>query len=176
MNRQFIVAYVFELNPHPASNTDIRRVEVGPRRSSDQYGLHARSGRDPHRNVSVVVVVIREHGVDSLPHKEGRLAMRHFLGSLRQRATDSPHASQVFLAAGLGAFAQLFTIQSAHLRILAQTEPVSQARSNKLLCNLHHVSSVAQFRRNGKPAKPFFAVQLPVTAKYMSRAIIDTRA
>src|SRR5271166_3481327 len=93
--RQFLVADAIEFDADPTAHADIRRFVVLFGGSVDQHFLEARRGGNPHRDVSVVMVVIREHDVDPLTRKECRLTVRKLLRGIGKSRANLPHAMKM---------------------------------------------------------------------------------
>ena len=84
MGSQFFIIYLGKLEADPAAYPDVRRTEefLGP--GVDERRLKSRSRRNPHCDVTVIVMIVYEHRVHSLADKKGRCAMREFFRGLRQ--------------------------------------------------------------------------------------------
>jgi len=60
--------------------------------------LKAGRYRQPHGQVSIMVLVVGEHRVNFLPHEEGRFTMRELFGGLGERRTNSSNPFQMVFA------------------------------------------------------------------------------
>src|SRR5882762_7066288 len=77
MHRQVFIVDRIQLNADPALDPHIRRLEICLWRRFDQHRLQTGRGGYPYRDMTVVVVVVNEHGKDLLATgKEGWCAMR----------------------------------------------------------------------------------------------------
>src|ERR1039458_8073628 len=85
-----------QLDSNPAAHANIGRPEVGVGRLLDQSGLYAGSRRDPHRYVTVAVVVIRKRHVDSHRCEKCRRAMRDLLDSAGDRSANAADAVELW--------------------------------------------------------------------------------
>src|SRR5262245_57582291 len=91
MKGQLFIADARDFDAYPAANADVRRAIELLRRFLDQHFLNADCGRNSDGNVTVTVMVVREHGEDLLADKPGWLAMRNLLPGFRQGKAEAPH-------------------------------------------------------------------------------------
>ena len=84
-----VVINVLQFDSHPTAYANIWRSEISIGILLDQQRLHSRNGGNPDGYMSVVVMIVGEHGEDLLVDKEGRLAVRRFFTSTRQSETDT---------------------------------------------------------------------------------------
>jgi hypothetical protein len=98
MLRQFILIHVLKLNTDPAFYPDIGRIKIFLRRRLQQRCLISGLDRHVHCDMSIIVMIVREHRIDLLCHEERRLAMRNLLGASGQTATQAPNALDLSLA------------------------------------------------------------------------------
>jgi hypothetical protein len=98
MFAQLIVADAAQLDSNPSLHADVRRLVVFPRPFADQHGLLAKLGGNPHRDVSIVVMVVDEHRVDPFVNEECGRAVRQFFCGARQRHADLADSLSLFVA------------------------------------------------------------------------------
>ena len=68
-----------DLDPDPAFYSDIWRPKEFLRIGADQFLLRTGRGWKPHCDMSIVVMVVSEHGVYAFVDEEGRLAVGELL-------------------------------------------------------------------------------------------------
>jgi hypothetical protein len=85
-----LVVYRVEFDTDPSRRPDIRGPKVHCRRLFDQRFLYSWSCRHPHRNMSVVVVIVGEHREHPLRREEGRLTVRELLDCAWDRQAHAP--------------------------------------------------------------------------------------
>jgi len=61
-------------------------------------------GRYPHRDASIVVVIVGEHREDAFAGEEGWRAMRKFFGRLRHSEADAPDSAEMIFGSALRGF------------------------------------------------------------------------
>lgn len=103
VRRQFVITDLLQFDADPPPDSDIRGPEELSGRGMDEYFLMPWRCWDPDRDVSIVVVVVREHGEDPLVDEERGFSVREFLGGSGEGRTQSPYPLDVFLA-GLPVF------------------------------------------------------------------------
>src|SRR3712207_4341923 len=111
MYLQCIVANASQLDANPAARSDVRRLEIRRRLLLDQRRLKTLPYGQPHREMTIPVMVVREHREHTfvlLDEKRGR-AVRHLFRSARQRGTESPHPVELSVPPDLAAALARFT-------------------------------------------------------------------
>jgi|SRR5215510_12647777 len=98
MEGQILIVNVVELDTDPATHPDIRWQEEFLRLGLEQHGLHSMWDRDPHGDVSIIVMIVCKHGINFLSHEERRLAMGQLFSGLWQGCTDPLYPPQMFPA------------------------------------------------------------------------------
>jgi hypothetical protein len=73
---EIFVTNAIQFNAYPSANPNVRRLEVSSRVFFDQRRLKALLRSYPHGNVTIVMVIIREHHEHFLVCEERRLAVR----------------------------------------------------------------------------------------------------
>ena len=75
MKRQVLVADMVQFNANPSSHPHVRRVKKCVRVLFDQERLVTGRHWNPYRDMPIIVMITREHGIDLFPHEKGRLAV-----------------------------------------------------------------------------------------------------
>jgi hypothetical protein len=94
---QFVVANLIEVNSYPAFSSHIGWSVVDRRAACNQSLLLAWPRRDYHRDVAIVVVIVREHGEDPFFDEKRRFTMRKFLRDSGQRQADGTDSFYLFV-------------------------------------------------------------------------------
>ena len=76
---ELFVADAIDLDSYPPPNADVRRPVKLFRRLLNQRLLHSDCGWDGHRDVTIAMMIIREHSEDFFANKPGGLAVRNLL-------------------------------------------------------------------------------------------------
>ena len=98
MEGQIVIVHAVEFDAYPSAHANVRWQEEPLRLSSEQHWLHSLWYRYPDGNVPIIVMIVGEHDVNLLSHKESRLAVGKFFRRLWKSETDSPHPPELFLA------------------------------------------------------------------------------
>src|SRR5215475_6890824 len=98
MQRELFVAYSIDLYADPSSHTYIWRPVELLRRFPDEHLLNPDCCRHGDRDVTIIVMIVREHREDFLADEPGGFTMRSFLPRLGQGQADSPHTFNLFFA------------------------------------------------------------------------------
>jgi len=93
---EFVVRDLIEFDSDPSADAYVGGLEECGRRVVDEGLLGAGSGRNPHGDVPVVMVVIGEHGEDLVAYEESGLSVGEFLGGCGESGADFADAAQVF--------------------------------------------------------------------------------
>jgi len=95
---EFVVADGAEFHSDPAAGPYVGWFEIRSWSAVNQRLLQSQGRGQPHGDVAVVVVIVREHGVDFFADKEGWFAVRDFFGSFRETHANAADAAQVVFA------------------------------------------------------------------------------
>jgi len=95
---QFVVADGGKLDSDPTAETYVRRFEICRGCAVNEQRLQSWRRGQPDGDMAVVVMIIREHGVDFFADEEGWFAVREFFGGFRETHADAADAAQVVFA------------------------------------------------------------------------------
>src|SRR5438045_2364559 len=108
MPGEFFIADARHFDSNPPAHSYVRRAIKLSRRLLDECFLHADGRGHGHRNVAVVVMIVREHGKYFLANKPCRLAMRNLFPRAWQREAHMPNAPDLLLASDLPSICHAF--------------------------------------------------------------------
>jgi hypothetical protein len=101
---EFFICDAVDFDADPTATTDVRRPVKFLRRLFDQHLLNADRGRHGHRDMAVVVVIVRKHGKDFLADKPRWFAVRDLFPRFRKRETNPAYTLDLLFAVLLFAF------------------------------------------------------------------------
>ena len=102
-----VVIELGELDTDPAAYTNVGRSEINSGRLLDQSSLHTGSGRQPHGDAAIAVVIIRKHRKYSLRSEKCRLAVRDLFAGAGNRHANTADTGQLLAAIELRRWSSL---------------------------------------------------------------------
>jgi len=93
---EFVIVDLIEFDADPTADANVRWSEESVGRVTDEGLLGAWSDGKPDGDVSVVMMVVGEHGEDLVVYEEGWFTVGEFLGGGGESGADFANAAQVF--------------------------------------------------------------------------------